>query len=145
MELPLEAGATVRTALHMAAQYGDARKVRLLLRRGADVTLKDREGRTALDRTMDEGVRNALVRAGTAATPTASPERPPEERVRRTVHRLYRATYRQPASPDVQICAGQDALSSFAVAMVQRFDLDPDTLHDCDTTLDELVEQIVQR
>lgn len=37
----------------------------------------------------------------------------------------------------------QDALSSFAVAMVQRFDLDPDTFHDCDTTLGELVELVV--
>ena len=50
-----------RTALIIAAELGYAPTVDLLLKRGADRTLKDREGKTALDLAKNTEVRERLA------------------------------------------------------------------------------------
>ncbi len=41
-------GGSIRTALHLAAKRGDVECVRALLKAGAEVNWKDREGKTPL-------------------------------------------------------------------------------------------------
>ncbi|XP_067274875.1 CARD- and ANK-domain containing inflammasome adapter protein [Pseudorasbora parva] len=55
------------TLLHLAAEYGKEAVVYFLLRQGAKLNLKDKEGRTALHRASEQGhtaVALALVKAG---------------------------------------------------------------------------------
>lgn len=68
------------TLLHFAASEGYVENVRFLLDRGADPSLADARGRTALDLTRSEGVRTLLVQhsasraaSGSAAAPAAAP------------------------------------------------------------------------
>ena len=49
-----------RTALMIAAALGDGSTVALLLQRGADRTLKDKDGKTALDLAANDEVRERL-------------------------------------------------------------------------------------
>jgi ankyrin repeat protein len=50
-----------RTALMVAAEAGYAETVALLLRRGADRTLQDKSGKSAMDLAAQDSVREALA------------------------------------------------------------------------------------
>lgn len=47
--------------LMMAASEGDRPKIEELLKAGADYTVKDREGRTALDKAANEEIRELIL------------------------------------------------------------------------------------
>jgi ankyrin repeat protein len=50
-----------RSALMTAAELGHAEVVGILLGHGADATLRDKTGKTALDLAANDGVRQALA------------------------------------------------------------------------------------
>ena len=58
-----------RTALHRAAQSGDAAKVKKLLEGGADVGARDEAGRTPRDLTEHKGIINLLDQTTRTETP----------------------------------------------------------------------------
>lgn len=49
-----------RTALHLAAVRGSSQMIEALIKAGADTRLKDKDGKTAADLTVDPGIKEQL-------------------------------------------------------------------------------------
>ncbi len=84
-ELDGRADPDASTALHMAVRHGYLRVLRFLLERGADPTLKDGNGMTALDLARKQG--SAPLIAALEAAPAKSAPRPARKRARRSESR----------------------------------------------------------
>lgn len=125
-----------RGALHLAATCGSAEAVEFLLEKGADITARDRWGKTPLDDALMEGnmdVANILVRsgavasgaarAGAVASPVSKPKRSPHVATDVLVDiedESSRDPLREPLikfSPELPAAAGAGAESAAATAI----------------------------